>query len=206
MCLHSSEIAGIGNDLSSKGFEANCVKSVVSDLMHEASQSATQLVGAQAYKLNHIAGRGIVDSRPFQIFEGSNDILYNQISENVLKLMKKDKETNLYMFLKDFRYTSKSVSMARKILDFKLEENLTQRKMVELGQALGRIMASDLVINLGEKGFHKQLIKNSLEVLNQEIASIICNFKYPHQPSPIKDYQDNSRWLDFFSSQSGISK
>ena len=92
MCANSSAKAGVENDLSMIGFEANSVKSVVTDLMQEAAQSATQLVGAQAYKLNHIAGRSITDSRPFQIFEGSNDILYAQISESLVKMMKKSKE------------------------------------------------------------------------------------------------------------------
>jgi alkylation response protein AidB-like acyl-CoA dehydrogenase len=57
------------------GFEANIIKTVSSDLMQESAQTLVQLVGAAANKLNHIAGRAIVDSRPFQIFEGSNDIL-----------------------------------------------------------------------------------------------------------------------------------
>ena len=57
------------------GFEANIIKTVSSDLMQESAQTLVQLVGAAAYKLNHIDGRAIVDSRPFQIFEGSNDIL-----------------------------------------------------------------------------------------------------------------------------------
>jgi alkylation response protein AidB-like acyl-CoA dehydrogenase len=91
MCANSSEKAGIENDLAPHGMEANAVKSVITDLMHDAAQSVLQLVGAKAYKLNHIAGRGTVDSRPFQIFEGSNDILYAQISEGLLKLMKRTK-------------------------------------------------------------------------------------------------------------------
>jgi hypothetical protein len=31
----------------------------------------------------------VVDSRPFQIFEGSNDVLYQQITESVLKSMRR---------------------------------------------------------------------------------------------------------------------
>ncbi len=81
MCANSSEKAGLDDDLVPHGMEANAVKSVVTDLMQDAAQSLLQLVGAKAYKINHIAGRGTADSRPFQIFEGSNDILYAQISE-----------------------------------------------------------------------------------------------------------------------------
>ena len=197
MCANSSEKAGIKNDLSSLGFEANSVKSVVTDLMQEAAQSATQLVGAQAYKLNHIAGRGITDSRPFQIFEGSNDILYAQISESLVKMMKKTKESNLFQFLKGFDLTSKSASFLKDILDFELNLNLPQRKMVELGQVLGRIVSSEMVINLGEKGFRSDLISNGLTVLYQDITSLMSSFQHQNTTSVIEDYQEESSWLNF---------
>lgn len=197
MCANSSEKAGIENDLSLIGFEANSVKSVVTDLMQEAAQSATQLVGAQAYKLDHIAGRGITDSRPFQIFEGSNDILYAQISESLVKMMKKTKESNLFQFLKNFDLTSKSASFLKDMLDFDLDTNLPQRKMVELGQVLGRIVSFEMVINLGEKGFRSDLINNGLTMLNQEIISLMSSFKHQNQTAVIEDYLDNSSWFNF---------
>jgi alkylation response protein AidB-like acyl-CoA dehydrogenase len=197
MCANSSEKAGIENDLSSIGFEANSVKSVVTDIMQEAAQSATQLVGAQAYKLNHIAGRGITDSRPFQIFEGSNDILYAQISESLVKMMKKAKESNLFQFLKGFDLTSKSASSFKKLIDFELDTNMPQRKMVELGQVLGRIVSFEMVINLGEKGFRSDLIHNGLSMLNQEISSLMSSFKHENATFVVEDYQEDSSWLNF---------
>ncbi|HAQ21663.1 MAG TPA: acyl-CoA dehydrogenase [Prolixibacteraceae bacterium] len=197
MCANSSEKAGIENDLSMIGFEANSVKSVVTDLMQEAAQSATQLVGAQAYKLNHIAGRSITDSRPFQIFEGSNDILYAQISESLVKMMKKTRESNLFQFLKNFDLTSKSASFLKEMLDFDLNTNLPQRKMVELGQVLGRIVSFEMVVNLGEKGFRTDLINNGLTMLYQEITTLMSSFKHQNQTSVIEDYSDNSSWLNY---------
>ena len=197
MCANSSEKAGIENDLSLIGFEANSVKSVVTDIMQEAAQSATQLVGAQAYKLNHIAGRSITDSRPFQIFEGSNDILYAQISESLVKMMKKVKESNLYHFLKKFELTSKSASFMKELFDFELNTNLSQRKMVELGQVLGRIVSFEMVIKLGEKGFRSDLISNGLMMLNQEITSLMSSFNHQNDTLVVEDYQNNSSWFDF---------
>lgn len=67
-------------------------------MMQSAAQSLLQLVGAKGYRRDHIAGSAVVDSRPFQIFEGSNDILYEQISDSILKSMKKVKEANLSRF------------------------------------------------------------------------------------------------------------
>ena len=197
MCANSSEKAGIENDLSLIGFEANSVKSVVTDLMQDAAQSATQLVGAQAYKLNHIAGRSITDSRPFQIFEGSNDILYAQISESLVKMMKKTKESNLFQFLKGYDLTSKSATFLKELLDFELNLNIPQRKMVELGQVLGRIVSFEMVINLGEKGFRSDLISNGLTMLSQEITSLMSSFKHQNATFVVEDYQNNSSWFSF---------
>ena len=197
MCANSSEKAGIENDLSLIGFEANSVKSVVTDLMQEAAQSATQLVGAQAYKLDHIAGRSITDSRPFQIFEGSNDILYAQISESLVKMMKKTRESNLFQFLKTFDLTSKSAMFLKEMLDFELNTNISQRKMVELGQVLGRIVTFEMVIKLGEKGFRSDLINNGLTMLNQEITALMSSFKHQNATVVIADYQEDSSWMNF---------
>lgn len=199
MCANSSEKAGIENDLFTHGLEANSVKSVVTDLMQEAAQSATQLVGAQAYKLNHIAGRSITDSRPFQIFEGSNDILYAQISENLVKMMKKAKESNLYQFLKGFDLTAKSASTMKESLDFELNLDLQQRKLVELGQILGRIVSFEMVVNLGEKGFRSDLINNALVFLKQEINTLFRHFNFNNQIQVVQDYQEESNWLNFVS-------
>jgi hypothetical protein len=197
MCANSARVAGIENDLSLIGFEANSVKSVVTDLMQDAAQSATQLVGAQAYKLSHIAGRGITDSRPFQIFEGSNDILYAQISESLVKMMKKNRESNLFEFLKGYNLTSKTASFMKKMLDFDLSANLSQRKMVELGQVLGRLVAFEMVINLGEKGYRKSLIDNAQTMLHQEITSLMSSFNYQNNTVVVEEYQENSSWLNF---------
>src|SRR5690606_28606114 len=81
MCARSSNISGIAYNLAGEGLEANSMKAVVTDLMHEAAQLLVQVSGANGYKISHIGGRGIMDSRPFQIFEGSNEMLYSQIAE-----------------------------------------------------------------------------------------------------------------------------
>lgn len=195
MCLHSSGVAGIGNDLAMSGLEANSIKTVITDHMQEAAQSATQLVGAQAYKLNHIAGRGITDSRPFQIFEGSNDILYAQISEQLIKMMKKVKESNLYGFLSQFDLTRKSAERLRKLFDFELNLNMPQRKLVELGQVVSRVVSTDMVLSLGEKGFRYDLINQAIEMMHQEIIALMGSFGFENNSRVVEAYQEESSWL-----------
>jgi alkylation response protein AidB-like acyl-CoA dehydrogenase len=194
MCSSSSEKAGIENDLSMSGIEANSVKSYVTDLMQNAAQSLVQLVGAKAYRLSHIGGRGITDSRPFQIFEGSNDMLYSQISDGIVKQMKQLKESNLFNFLSGLDLTSKATDYLKDMLNFELNFELPQRKMVELGQALSRIVSMDMVIDLGEKGFRTDLIDNSIATLRKEISALIGHFNFNGQAKLIEDYQEKSVW------------
>jgi hypothetical protein len=194
-CLRSGEIAGVENDLSSLGLEANITKSVASDMMQESAQSLLQLVGAKGYQINHIAGRSVVDSRPFQIFEGSNDILYNQIAESVLKLMKTAKEKSLYGFLKG--YATNAADRLKELVNFDVEAPLVQRKLVEFGQVISRIVSMDLVLYLEAKGFRKDLIDNTLIVLKQEISHLINTFQFVNNTQVVVDYEENSFWLDF---------
>ncbi len=197
MCANSSEKAGLEVDLSSHGMEANAVKSVITDLMQEAAQSVVQLVGAKAYKINHIAGRGTADSRPFQIFEGSNDILYAQISEALVKMMKRTKENNLFQFLKGFDLTDKAVHFVKKQVDFNLDLQIPQRKLVEMGKIIGRVISMNQVLDLGDKGYKKELIDGSVNYLQQEIGKLMSAFNFKGNNIVVDGYEENSSWLNF---------
>jgi alkylation response protein AidB-like acyl-CoA dehydrogenase len=197
MCANSSEKAGVENDLVPHGLEANAVKSVITDLMQEAAQSLVQLVGAKAYKLNHIAGRSTADSRPFQIFEGSNDILYAQISENLVKMMKRAKENNLFHFLKSFDLTSKAAGFIKEQMNFNLDLNMPQRKLVELGKVIGRVISLNQVVEIANKGFRKDLAEGGITMLQQEISNLLATFSFKNNRQVVDGYEENSSWLSF---------
>jgi alkylation response protein AidB-like acyl-CoA dehydrogenase len=194
-CLKSGEIAGMENDMSSLGMEANISKSVTSDIMQESAQSLLQLFGAKGYQLNSIAGRSVVDSRPFQIFEGSNDILYHQIAESAMKLMKTAREHNFYKFLKG--YAARAADRIKELIRFDLNIGFSQRKLVELGQIISRIVSMDLVLYLEEKGFRKDLIDNTLIILKQDISMLLNTFHFDNKAIVIVEYKEDSDWFDF---------
>ena len=194
-CLKSAQVAGVENNLASLGLEANIIKTVTSDMMQESAQSLLQLVGAKGYKLNHIAGRSVVDSRPFQIFEGSNDILYHQIADAVLKLMKIANDKSFYRFLKGF--AERASGRVRDLVNFDLDLQLPQRKLVEFGQVISRIVSMDLVLSLEEKGFRKDLINNAIIVIRQELATLLNTFHFHNNALAVVEYQEDSFWLDF---------
>ncbi len=58
---------------------ANIVKVVSTDLAFAVATSASQLLGGESYRTDTYIGRATADLRPFRIFEGSNDVLYDAI-------------------------------------------------------------------------------------------------------------------------------
>ena len=141
-------------------------------------------------------GRSTVDSRPFQIFEGSNDILYQQISETVLKLRRQTKEKNLGRFLSGHDLTSRATETLVELLDFEVDLRIPQRKLVNLGKALGRIVSMEMVLKLGDRGFREDLITNALAMLRQEVTGLISTFQTGDQVLAVEDYEIGGSWLE----------
>ncbi|MCL3781283.1 acyl-CoA dehydrogenase [Prolixibacteraceae bacterium JC049] len=196
LCVRSSQKSGLENNLAGDGIEANSIKTVVTDLMQESAQTLVQLSGAKGYRLSHIGGRGIVDSRPFQIFEGANEMLYTQISDLILKKMKQKKESNLFHFLKDFDLTAKASDFFKKELNFSIDFNLPQRKLVDLGRVLGRLVSAEFVLDLEEKGFRKDLITNCIDSLHQDVSNLINSYHINKLVPGLANYKEGSSWID----------
>ncbi|MEE9367705.1 MAG: acyl-CoA dehydrogenase [Pontiella sp.] len=67
------------DDVSGDQVLANAAKVISTNALSEAADSALQVFAAAGYKRNHVVGRAFTDARPFQIFEGSNDVLLENI-------------------------------------------------------------------------------------------------------------------------------
>ncbi|TVQ09510.1 MAG: acyl-CoA dehydrogenase [Bacteroidetes bacterium] len=204
MSYFTSSNVPLEKDTSRSDLPANSIKSVVTDYMQSAAQHLLQLVGAKGYKLDHIAGRSVVDSRPFQIFEGSNDILYQQITESVLKMMRKMPSANLYDFLKDYTYTEKAADYFKDILNFRIDYGMAQRKMVELGQAISRMVSMNMTMDLGEKGFNQEMVSNSLAVLQKEIRMILSGYSFNNNAGIAYDPEGENNWLNYLPLRSEV--
>ena len=197
MCLRSTVISGVEHNVATNGLEANSMKTVVTDLMQESAQITTQVSGASGYRISHIGGRGIMDSRPFQIFEGSNEMLYSQISEMITRSMKKSKLSNLLEYLKTLEVTAQSCEYFKKDLDFIISSNLTQRKLVDLGRIIARIVSVGYVLELHNKGFRKDLIDNCITMVQQEISGLFSSFHFDNAVRVVEDYSSHSSWSEF---------
>ena len=73
------------SDITGDNTLANTAKIICTETMNMASDVALQIFASAAYKRNHIVGRGYVDSRPFRIFEGVNEVLDESIYEMILR-------------------------------------------------------------------------------------------------------------------------
>ena len=67
------------DDVSGDQVLANAAKVISTDALSAAADSALQVFAAAGYKRSHLVGRAFTDARPFQIFEGSNDVLLENI-------------------------------------------------------------------------------------------------------------------------------
>ncbi|WP_118972999.1 acyl-CoA dehydrogenase family protein [Taibaiella koreensis] len=197
MCVKSCAFNSVACDASGLGLDANSMKTLVTDLMHESAQILLQLSGAQGYRLSAFAGRALIDSRPFRIFEGPNDVLYSQIAETILRGMKITGQRNLLAYLQQHQSTITSSGLFQNDLDFVMDFSLPQRKKVDLGGIIARIIAAGYVMELDHKGYRKDLIDMAILVLRQDVAGLFAAFGSKHKPLPVVDYKEGSDWSDF---------
>lgn len=196
MCYKSSSFSGIEHNMAPHGVEANAMKAYVSDMMFESSNRLTQLFGAKGYREESIGARGIVDSRPFQIFEGANEMLYGQLAEMIAKMMMRKKLPNLLDFLSQYELTDKVADRFKSLINFNIEGKLPQRKLVLLGRILSRIICAQFVVEMGNGGFRPDLIRDALETLRYDVSTFLSAFNYATDVNPIEEYTDGSAWLD----------
>ena len=109
--------------------------------------------------------------------------------------MKALKVRSLHQFLKG--YATHAADRIHDLVNFDLDSPLAQRKLVEFGQVISRIVSMDLVLHLEESGFRKDLINNTVIVLKQEISTLLNTFHFANTTQVVVDYEENSFWLDF---------
>jgi len=195
MCWKSSTFSGIDNNVASNAIEANSMKAYITDLMQESANIFTQLSGAKGYRMESLGARGIVDSRPFQIFEGSNEMLYSQIAEMVYKMMSRKKVPNLYEYLKQYDVTSEVVDRFKSSLNFSIMEKLPQRKLVDLGRIISRVVSASFVVEMAAKGFRPDLVRDCLQTLHHEIEGFVGSLNFKIDVAPEEGYQEGGDWF-----------
>ncbi len=197
MCVRTCAINGIEHDVSQMGLEANTMKALVTDLMHESAQILSQLSGSKGYRLSEFAGRALIDSRPFQIFEGPNDMLYNQIADTILRGMKITREQNVMAYLMQNPLMCESSQLFKDELNFTVNFSLSQRKKIAFGKIIAQVVSAGYVLELGNRGYRKDLLDSAILVLRQDCTALFSIFQSNCNSLPVVDYKERSNWFEF---------
>jgi regulator of replication initiation timing len=115
----------------------------------------------------------------------------------VTKLMNRKKITNLFEFLSDYSLTKNVTDFFKSVLDFSIEMNMSQRKNVDLGKIISRIVAANQVLQMGNSGFRNDLVNQSFDTIKHEVSSMVSSFQAHSNVVPIEEYKENSSWLAF---------
>lgn len=176
LCLYANEKTPLEMDLSGEGIQANAMKAILTDMMQEAAQSFMQLAGANGFRRDHIAGRSIIDCRPFQIFEGSNDVMYAQVGEMVVKQMSRSGQMNLLAFMKNYEGAKEAAAELGSLINLAIPPNLSQRKGVLLGKVISSILALNHTLVMAQRDFSSKLIDQAIQMTRSRIAGHLAGF------------------------------
>jgi acyl-CoA dehydrogenase len=200
LCFYASQVSDVSTDLSPYGLQANASKALLTEMMQDSAQSLVQLLGAKAYRRDNIAGRAIVDSRPFQIFEGSNDVMFSQIADMIIKEMKRVKEMNLYRFFSGFEFTKQVADRFKDFLNISIDPESIQRIKVKLGTISAWAIAIQLVTELASQGFRTDLIENAIQITSETMAELATGIQQGQQVLLVEGYQEGGDWKQLINS------
>ena len=197
MCFKSAQISGVEHDLARHGLQANAIKALVTELMQRASQILIQLQGANGYRISSLGSRAIMDSRPFQIFEGPNEMLFSQVAESVIKIMKKKPFSCLGDYFKSDHKMQEAYDRYKHYLDFNIDLKVSQRKLVRLGEIISRVLIAQYIYELRDAGYNSRLAEATLDCLGQEISAYANSYVQHKGVMPVDYYQEDSNWSTY---------
>jgi alkylation response protein AidB-like acyl-CoA dehydrogenase len=205
LSLWSSEHAGLSVDLSREAQSASSVKAVASDYLQESAQSLLQLVGAKGYALNHIAGRAVVDSRPFQIFEGSNDVLYAQVGAKLADQMRRAGTSNLREQLARDETTAAGADLAGAQLEINIDERPAQRRLVEIGAIATRVFTLTTVHTMGRRGFDQDHVSLAVAALREDVGALASRLHRSLAPEVSTGPIPSGAWRELMAPATGFA-
>lgn len=197
MCLYTGENVRIHEDVSGEIIPANSIKAYVTDLMQRAADSYLQLTGANGYRSDHLAGQSYVDTRPFQIFEGPNDVLYDQVAKKVLDVARKNSLENFLDFVDNSSRINDLPEELQSQVDFPVDGDFAQSQRVDLGRLIARLLALDMVETFSERGYSSDRIALTKSYLKSEVRSLSREVQEQESidEPPLSQDSDDGGWL-----------
>jgi alkylation response protein AidB-like acyl-CoA dehydrogenase len=152
------------------------IKTVATDRMLSAAHHYQQLVGGEGYRSGsptNISAQAFLDARVFTIFDGTNDLLSQQLAEYCLA---RPAARPLSRFLAEWPLTAPAVTAHRPYLGF-LDRDLGQEHLVLAGRAIAYLFAIREVMRwAAETGADPVRVRTAIAFLKRDIAGVAAEF------------------------------
>jgi alkylation response protein AidB-like acyl-CoA dehydrogenase len=152
------------------------IKTVATERMISSANHYQQLTGGEGYRCGsptNIAGQAFLDTRVFTIFDGTNDLLSQQLTEYCLA---RTEGRGLSRFLAEWPLTAPAVTAHHLDLGF-LNRDLGQEHMVLAGRAIAYVFAMSQVMRwAAETGADAGSVRTAVEFLKADIAGVATEF------------------------------
>ena len=152
------------------------IKTVATERMLSAAYLYQQLVGGEGYRRNsptNVAAQSFLDARVYPIFDGTNDLLSQQLTEYCLPLLD---GRPLSAFLADWPLTAPAVARYGPDLSF-LDRELAQEHMVLAGRVIAYLFAITQVMTWAqETGAGSGRAEAAVRFLERDIARVSGEF------------------------------
>src|SRR5690606_37443829 len=100
-------------------------------------------------------------------------------------------------FLTGFNLPSEAASHFKNELKLTINGSLSERKTVDLGRILGRILCIGYGWDVGGREIRKDLIEERITTVRHSVSSLVSSFKSDSVSSVVEDYSEESSWLKF---------
>ena len=152
------------------------IKTVATAHMLRAAHHYQQLVGGEGYRCGsptNISAQAFLDARVFTIFDGSNDLLSQQLTEYCLARLG---HKPLDEFVAQWPLTAPAVQAYRPDLRF-LRCDLQQEHLVLAGRAIAYLFAMTAVMRWGaETAADPERVRTAVAFLMRDIAGVASEF------------------------------
>jgi alkylation response protein AidB-like acyl-CoA dehydrogenase len=154
------------------------IKTVATERMVSSAHHYQQLVGGEGYRCDsptNIAGQAFLDTRVFTIFDGTNDLLSQQLAEHCLGLARRTGRS-LSSMLASWPLTANGVTAHRLDLRF-LDQDLGQEHLVLAGRAIAYAFAVTQLTRWAIENYaDTERAWSAVEFLKADIAGIAAQF------------------------------
>jgi alkylation response protein AidB-like acyl-CoA dehydrogenase len=173
---HLRTVLDLKADLTHAFPAVQAIKTVATERMISSAHHYQQLTGGEGYRCGaptNIAGQAFLDSRVFTIFDGTNDLLSQQLTEYCLARLG---GRSLRGFLADWPLTAPAIRTWHPELRF-LDRDLGQEHMVLAGRAIAYLFAITQVMRwAAETGADTDRVRTAIEFLKTDIAGVAAEF------------------------------